>query len=109
MFSKLWILFSWFGVREAQTSTFTVAIILRMVLQLLVKRYFDALGHFLPFFWSRVLDKISQLDSKLQTKRGETTFLDNIYDLICNVKQSSHSLTVLVNMWKKKNHFTIEA
>lgn len=55
------------SVRKVQKLTFNVAIILRMVLGFLVKRYFEVFGHFLPFLWCRMLEEGSQFYSELET------------------------------------------
>lgn len=57
----------WFN--GAQVFTFGVAIKLRMVLGLLVKRDFDVFCHFLPFFRCGILKKIGQLNSKLEARK----------------------------------------
>ena len=38
-----------------------------MVLGFLVERYFEAIGHFLPFSWCRMLEEGSQFYSELET------------------------------------------
>lgn len=46
-----------------------------MVLRFLVKRYFEFIGHFLPFLWRRMLEEGRQMDSKLKTDEWKTFYI----------------------------------
>lgn len=56
-------------------STFDVAVVLRMVLRFLVKRYFEFIGHFLPFLWRWMLEEARQMYSKLETDEWKTFYI----------------------------------
>lgn len=62
--------------------TFDVAIILRMVLGFLVERYFEVLGHLLPFLWCRMEEEGGQFDSELETDEWKTFCTIGIHRLI---------------------------